>query len=511
MKKNVLLSIFFSILAVLVNYGISFFLTPYITENVGIDAYGFVSIAKTFVGYASIVTIALTSFVVRFISVNYHKKDFVSANGYYSTSIVACVGISLAIFAFFAVLIWDLDSLINIPPALSSSVKILFALVLINFVITTIATPFGTSFYIKERIDISAIIKIIGYTVEAVLLVLLFSVLEPAIWFVGVGIISFSTVNILLSYAFTKKATPELSFAFRLVSLKKTKDLVGNGIWNSINQLGNTLHSGFDLIVSNLMLSARATGQIAVAKTLGTMAGAFEAMIYQSVQPSLLKSYSTDDLGTTFVSKTKKAMKICGLFCSLMFAGFFAIGREYYLLWLPKQNFEVLYWLTLLTLFSHVLDGFVSPLYYINTLTLKNKLPCWITIAGGLLNIFSMFILINYTTLGAFAVAGTTAVIMFLTNFVFNPIYSSKCINVSPKTFYPPLIKHLFSCALMCAVFYLIRVFILPTSWPALLLTILVMAFVGAALYLLINFKPTEIKDILGGILSRFKKKWTLN
>lgn len=40
---------------------------------------------------------------------------------------------------------------------------------------------------------------------------------------------------------------------------------MSNGVWQSVNSLGNTLNSGLDLLISNLMLTAVQTGQIAVA------------------------------------------------------------------------------------------------------------------------------------------------------------------------------------------------------------------------------------------------------
>lgn len=40
-----------------ISYLINFFLTSFISENVGIEAYSFVSIAKTAVSYAQIITV----------------------------------------------------------------------------------------------------------------------------------------------------------------------------------------------------------------------------------------------------------------------------------------------------------------------------------------------------------------------------------------------------------------------------------------------------------------------
>ena len=55
------------------------------------------------------------------------------------------------------------------------------------------------------------------------------------------------------------------------VSFSIIKEMMGNGVWNSLNTLGNTLNSGLDLIIANLMLSGVATGQISVAKTIESM------------------------------------------------------------------------------------------------------------------------------------------------------------------------------------------------------------------------------------------------
>lgn len=83
MNKNnlrIATAIIVSGLGVFISYLINFLLTPYITDNIGIEAYGFVSIAKNFVNYAQIATIAITSFVVRYISVSYHEKKMQEAN-----------------------------------------------------------------------------------------------------------------------------------------------------------------------------------------------------------------------------------------------------------------------------------------------------------------------------------------------------------------------------------------------------------------------------------------------
>ena len=97
--KRLAQTIMISGVSVVIGYLINFFITPYITDNIGIDAYGFVSIANTTVSYATIVTTALTALIVRDISIAYHEGKKDEANKYFSSSLLACIILSVSIFA----------------------------------------------------------------------------------------------------------------------------------------------------------------------------------------------------------------------------------------------------------------------------------------------------------------------------------------------------------------------------------------------------------------------------
>ena len=84
-NKQLTINLVSSILAFIINMGISFFLTPYITKNIGVEAYGFVSLGTQFINYASLVTIALNSMAGRFITIEIHKKNWESANKYFNS------------------------------------------------------------------------------------------------------------------------------------------------------------------------------------------------------------------------------------------------------------------------------------------------------------------------------------------------------------------------------------------------------------------------------------------
>ncbi len=495
-------TILISGLAVFISYLINYFLTKYITDNIGVDAYGFVSIAKNIVGYAGIITIALTSFIVRYIAVSYHKNDLLEANRYYSSSIAACLAVCAALIPLAAVVIWKLEYLINIPVPLRGSVKLLFVIIFINFILHTMVTPFSAAAVIKDRLDVVGVFRILSYLCDAGILILLFKIFNPSIWFVGIGSVTATVVVLISSFIMSKMLLPDLRFRKRDISGGKIKNLVGNGVYNSINSLGNTLNSGLDLLVSNLLLTGFQTGLIAIVKTLTTMFSTLIGTVFQPLQPRLIEAYSKRDTNG-FVDELRKTIKISSLFSNLAFAGFVALGGLYYRLWLPNQDHHFLYVLTIIAAGSFITEGIMRPIYYVSTLTLKNKIPCWVTVGGGLLNVGSMFILLKTTNVGAYAVVGSTTVIMLGINLFFNPMYAARCLKTSVKPFYIEILRTVIATATMTAVFFGLSKLINPSNWIGLIATALLMVVIGGVIHMCIVFPFKDIKRMIRKVLRR--------
>lgn len=506
-NKRLFQTIIVSGSSVIIGYLINFFVTPYITTNIGIDAYGFVSIAGTTVNYATIITTALTSFIVRYISINYHKGDIEEANKYYSSSIAASSVLAGITFLVALCITFKLELVLKIPEELVESVKILFVIVYINFFVTTITTSFGASAYIKNRLDIIGCAKVVGHLCDVVVLLCLFSAFAPKVWFVSLGTLSISLLLLFVSYTMKCKLTPELSYKRKDVSFHRVKKMMSNGVWNSLNSLGNMLNSGLDLIIANLMLNGIQTGQIAIAKTIENMFVMLYQLIFQPFQPRLLKAYADGDK-RVFVCEVQKCMKISGLFSNLAFAGFFSLGQLYFKLWLPDQDYSYLAMLTIVTVFGAITAGIIQPIYYINTLDLKVKLPCLLTILSGVINVVMMYFLLRFTKLGPFAVVSTTVEIMLLLNIFFNPLYSAKCIGVSPKFFYTVMIRHFISAGIMTFVFCGIERILKPSTWVGLILAALSMCVIGSLIHLIIVYTNDEKNKILNMIKSILREKY---
>ncbi len=487
-----------------VNYLITFFLTPYITENVGTAAFGFVSMAKDFALYATYITIALNTYAARYISLDYHNNRIKEANIYFSSVFWGDLVLGTAVFALALVAIFHLDHLLQIPPELVSDVKLLFTFVFVKFWITTVLNVFGSSAYVANKLDLVGVFKGVSYCVEAITLLILFYCFRAKVYFVGIGILAASLVIGLSDYWICRRYTGQLRPRRRDYRFSAVKTLVVNGVWSSVSSLGYVLNSGLDLTICNLMLSPLAMGQLAFANSIGLIYSSLYSTVGNAFQPNYLKIYADNNI-KKLLDEFKLAMKFSGFITNLFFAGFFTLGLTYFRLWIPNEDIELIFNLTMIVLGSHYLTSLENPLFYIYTLTLKRNVSCMFTLITGFLNVLSMYVLIKYFHMGIYVVVTTTLVLQAFIHLIPHPLYMAHVLHQPWHTFYPNIIMSLLSGAAMCLVFKGLYCLYAPTSWLTLIACALVYSVVGLFIYLPFMFKKDELKKMAAHVLRLVK------
>lgn len=507
-KKNdeilIVFNIVWSVIAVVVNYFMNFLITPYVTNNIGVEAYGFVALATTFTNYVDIISIGLNAFAGRFISVAYHKNDKKRANMFYSSVIVADVVLALLVLIPCTFIILRLERFLQIPSLITTDVKILFAAVLFKYLLTVMRTAFNTATFISNRLDIYEKYQSFSYVLQAGLLLGLCILLPPHVWYVGLAGIAAALYLLIINLRLTKKLTPDLRFHSELCSMKAVRELVSAGLWNSLNNLGNVLNSGLDLLITNIMIDAVVLGEVSIAKNVGTICYTLITKVSSSFRPKQLKLYAENRVEEQ-VTLYKQTMKITGALCSLIICVFYVCGKDFLILWIPQQNIQFIFTITMIVLMSDIAIGVVNPLYYVFTLTKKLKTPCVITIIMGILNVASMYLLIQYTTLGAYAVVFTTLVLNFL-HFVDTPLYSAYCLKVKLTTFYPTIARHLGVLCVGAVISHIMNtIFPEAKSWIMLIFKAGISAVILSAVFLALMFSRKEIKHFMRKIMGAKK------
>ncbi|WP_022760889.1 lipopolysaccharide biosynthesis protein [Butyrivibrio sp. AD3002] len=475
-------------------------ITPYITDCVGTEAYGFVSLAKQFVIYASLLTVALNSFAVRYISMDYHKNRYDEANCFFNSVFWGDLLLIIAISIVLSFCLFVMDGILKIPDYLVFDVRILFIIVFFNFFITTIFTAFSASAYIADKLYIVAAANCIGYVIEGGILFLFFKFISNKVYYVGLAMVPVSLIIGLTDLWICKKYTPELSVKKDKFDRKDLRTLLTGGIWTSVNSAGEILNNGLDLLVCNLMLSSMQMGQLAITRIISTMFQKIYLIVDKPFQPVFLKYYANDDK-EGLLEQLLFSMKISSALVNIGFSCICSLGLVFYRLWIPNQDTELIYYLTVIGLLTTIPGGSMHPLYYIYILTVKKVIPAAITIIGGLLNVAAMYLLIKYTNLGIYSIVWTTVVVMYIINFITNPIYMAYVLHFKWYVFYPTLLRNTFSCFVMVMICCVLESMIRPIAVPAFIMCAVLFAFLGAGLHFLIAFSNNEKERIIKYVL----------
>lgn len=359
--------------------------------------------------------------------------------------------------------------------------------------------------FLAEAVMSGIKLRAFSYIIQAIILLVTCVSMKPHVWYVGIASFVAALIMLLVQYVFTKRLTHELKVKTSDFSVKCIKDFLVNGIWNAINNIGNLLNSGLDLLITNKMLTELLMGMVSVSKTLGSLCYTLVVAISSSFRPKQLEAYSHKDK-EKLIELLKNSMLITGTVCAIILAGFNACGEDFLHLWLPSQNHEILFQLAMITLMSDILIGVVNPLYYVFTLTKKLKVPCLITIIMGILNISGMYALIKYTDLGVYAVVLTTMVLNCV-HFIDTPLYASYCLNIKMITFYPVIILHFLNTAVLFLWTSLINCY-----WPnvyswAMLLVKVIFSGITEMIIVVVLMTTTEQKKQLLKILGKYVKR----
>lgn len=134
-KKRFFINLISNFFSALSGIGISFFLTPYIVETLGKEAYGFFPLSNNFIMYAGIITTALNSMSGRFITISLEQKDIKKVNVYFNSVLFGNIIISLFFILISVLFYFFIDKILNIPINLFTDVRLLFMLMFISLII----------------------------------------------------------------------------------------------------------------------------------------------------------------------------------------------------------------------------------------------------------------------------------------------------------------------------------------------------------------------------------------
>lgn len=494
-KKHFAISMVATLIAFVIQFGVNFAVTPYIVSSLGAEAYGFVPLINNLISYSSFVTMAVNSMAGRFIGVAYNRGDIRKANEYFSSVLIADAVIALILAVPFAFIALFPDVVMNIPTSLVEDVRRAFVFSALSTEFSLVLSVYGTVYYIKNRLDKNAVRNIEGNVLRAGTLLALFVVLPPQIAFVPASMLVLNLYNCVANIYYTKKYIPEFRIRFKNFKIKKIKELLSSGIWNTVNNIGYTLLITLDLYLANRFLGARIGGEYSLSKTMPTFITNITFAVAAVFGPQLLQYYS-EKQNAKLVEFVHFSLKFMGMFSALPIGFLIVFGVDFFNIWVPGQNSMFLQHMSIITLIALLPSCCTTVLGNLMIVLNKVKVPALAFLSCGILNIICVIPLLMYTNLGIWSIILIAAVLDFAKNLFFVPWYASRSLGISPTAMIVEAFRGCLCIMPMLAVSYIMHTFFFAANWIQFVVLAFTCASIAGLCEIFVVFNKKERKQI---------------
>lgn len=479
-----------------INIGFNFFLTPYIVAALGAASYGYFGLGKNFISYLDIVTFMTAGTLFRYVMIAHTQNRKEEVNAFFSTSFYTSLVYMLTLLIPVGYAIYRLQDFIKVAPELVHDVQILFVLMLFNFFLNTVFLIYRTATNVVNKLYLVSIRDFFAVLVESAILISLYVFLPPKIYYLGISTIVVSALTLVYDYVMLRRFMPEVEFKLKHVNWKTIKELTGTGFYFMIRQISNILLIGLDLLFANTFVSALAMGQLAVAKILPQTMQSFLSLALGSFSNMYTKLYAQKRIDH-LILQLKRGVKVLGSVTMLPNVILIVYGLPFYRLWIPEQNVQLIYILSVLTALVLVMTGLMYPMSSLFTITNRLKVNALVHLVYGAISVLTTLAFLYFTDYGLYAIAGVSTFYGILLPFVFQMPYAAKVLDLPLLTFFPLMGKSLLTFGMMLLVGFGMSLVIMPSTWIELILSCGILGIVSVGVIYFFYFTHDERKHIL--------------
>lgn len=452
LKKSAI-NLIFNIASIMISMGLSFWITPYLTNTIGSAGYGLVPLTQQFVNYMTVITVSITSISGRFFSISHQRGNISETQQYFSTTLYITLMTSLLLIIPFAVSILMIDKIINIPDGFLYDAKVTHIIFIIVFIITFITSAFNDGPFAENKLYYISGINIINILIKTVVTVSLCLLFKPKIWFVSAGILSGSLVAVVLSIKVFKKLMPDIKIALK--PHNKVKEILSSGMWISISEIGVILFLQIDLMVANHFLSIKEAGEYAAVLQLPSILRTFSGTIISIFVPVVIALYGKGKFEEMKLY-VNNAVKYTGIVLSLPIGILCGLGGTLLSLWINPEFAKYQFVLMILTIHLPI-NLSVQALTSIQTATARLKVPALMTIVMGSINLILACFFVTYMDMGVLGIALAGSIVLTCKNLLFTPIYVAYITKSKWFTYFLGVIKPFFTTLAISLISYIIQ------------------------------------------------------
>lgn len=510
-KKATLINIFAALITLGVQMFISFWLSPFVVGKLGEEAYGFINLANNFVSYASLLSVAINSMACRFISVEYNSSHLKRSKSYFCSVFFANCFLYGIIIILSILFIRKIELVINISSKLVSQVKVTFLLSFINMGVSLIGTVYTAATFSTNQMHYNSLIQILSNVVKSILIFGFFSILPAKIYYLSVATLIAGIIIFIANYFVTKRLFKDFKIEKSLFDFGKVKILLKSGFWILISNISNLLLNGLDLLFSNWFISSALMGRLSLAKQI-PLALSNALGVFSNIFSSALTKVFASDGESSLIDEANGQLKILTVFFTVPYAGIIVFGRRFLELWLSHieytaSQYNEIYILMILVLLDIIISTYMYSIHSIFIAMDKVKIYSLILLVSSIISICVTLVLLNFTNMGVYAIAGTSTFVLGFTHGVIVPGYAAKLLNRTVWLFGKSELKSWTLLGIISVLFIVMKQFMTFSNWRTFLANIVIAGTSGYILTFISVFNKHEKYEIINLVKKKIKKR----
>lgn len=511
-KKSTLINIFAAFITLAVQMFISFWLSPFVVGKLGEEAYGFINLSNNFVSYASLVSVAINSMACRYISVEYNSGCIERAKSYFCSVFIANCFLYGVIIVLSILFVGKIELVINISQNLIWQVKLTFLFSFINMGTSLIGTVYTAAAFSTNQMQYNSIVQIISNIIKSIMVFLLFSILPPKVYFLSVATLLAGVMTLIGNYFVTKKLFEDFRIEKKLYDFDKIKILLKSGFWVLISNISNLLLNGLDLLFSNWFISSAMMGRLSIAKQI-PLALSNTLGVFSSIFSSALTKVFASEGNNSLLEEANMQLKILTIFFTVPYAGIIVFGKHFITLWLrntnytPSQHNEI-YILMLLVLLDIIISTYMYSVHSVFIAIDKVRIYSIILFISSLMSIGVTLTLLNTTSLGVYAIAGTSTIVLGFTHGVIVPGCAAKLLNCPLYFFWKTELKSWVILGGISIFFVFLNKLMVFSGWMSFFVNVSIAGIIGYFLTFIMIFNRREKQQICVLVKNKLKKKY---
>lgn len=422
LHSRFLINIMSNLVMLALNVIAGLWLTPYLIGHLGVAAYGLVPLATSITSYLSVINSALNSAIGRFLTIELRQGRLDLANRTFNTALWGSIGVGLVLVIPVWLFSHAAPSLFDVPAGQEQATISLFAMVMFSYLFGVARSSFAVSTFARNRLDLQNVITASNLLIRLAAIALLFELLTPRVWHVGLGILIGMLFSIAVSVVLWRRLTPGLVADYHAFDCLHLRDLLGMSGWMTINQVGALLFLNLDLVIVNIFLGADTEGRYGSVMQWPILLRTFAGTISGVLTPVIIAQYARGEIAK-ISSVSRQAVKLLGLGMALPVGIICGLSAPILVVWLGNKFVDLAGLMAIMT--AHLCVNLaVLPLFSIQVTLGRVKWPGIVTLLMGVANLLLALWWVGADDMGL-GVALAGGLVLTLKNALFTPFYGA--------------------------------------------------------------------------------------